>query len=402
MTWLLGAVVFLLGLMVSIALHEVGHYVPARRFGVKVTQWMVGIGPTAWSMRRGETEFGIKWLPFGGYIRMIGMLPPAPGTPAGKVRRWSTGPMRSLIDGAREAAWEDVGPGDHGRLFYQRPWWQRVVVMAGGPTMNILLGFVFLSIALTGIGVSTAQPVVQQVVEVSPAVTAGLRSGDRIVSYDGSPVSSWTELTGRIRDDAGRAVTLTVVRDGVTLAVPLTMGRNGQGGFLGIEPAYAREHMTPVEVAGVVGAASKDVAFGVFRLPERMVGVWLAAFSDSPRAVDGPIGVVGATRLGGDVASSALPVADRLLFLLELLGSFNIAMGVFNLIPLLPLDGGHIGAALLEGLKRGVGRLFGRRWNRPVDVARTIPLTSAAALVLVGMAALLAYADLVNPVHFMN
>ncbi|BCY08290.1 RIP metalloprotease [Actinoplanes sp. L3-i22] len=400
MTWLLGAVVFLLGLLLSIALHEVGHYAPARRFNVKVTQWMVGIGPTAWSTRRGETEFGIKWLPFGGYIRMVGMLPPAPGTPPGKVRRWSTGPLRSLIEGAREAAWEDVGPRDHGRLFYQRPWWQRVIIMTGGPAMNMLLGFVFLSIALTGIGVNTAQPTIQAVVAASPAVTAGLQPGDKIIGYGDASVRSWDELTGMIRADAGQPVTLTIMRDGVTEKVPLIMGVNGQGGFLGVQPAYAREHMTPVEVAGVVRAAGKEVAVGVFHLPERMVGVWQAAFSDAPRAVDGPIGVVGATRLGGDVAASDLPVADRLLFLLELLGSFNIAIGVFNLIPLLPLDGGHIAAALLEGMKRGIGRLFGRRWTRPVDVARTIPLTSAAALVMVAMAALLAYADLVNPVHF--
>jgi membrane-associated protease RseP (regulator of RpoE activity) len=407
MTWLLGAVVFLLGLLLSIALHEVGHYLPARRFNVKVTQWMVGIGPTAWSTRRGETEFGLKWLPFGGYIRMVGMLPPTPGTPPGRVRRWSTGPMRSLIDsarsmiaGAREAAWEEVGPRDHGRLFYQRPWWQRVIIMSGGPAMNLLLGFVFLSIALTGIGVSTAQPVIQRVVELSPAVTAGLRPGDRIIAYGNEPVRSWTGLTAMIRADAGRPVTLTVVRDDVTTTVPLTLGRNGQTGFLGVEPAYARERMNPAEVAGVVAHTGKEVAFSVVRLPERMAGIWQAAFSDAPRQADGPIGVVGATRLGGDVAASDLPVTDRLLFLLELLGSFNIAVGVFNLIPLLPLDGGHIAAALLEGLKRGLGRLLGRRWTRPVDVAKTIPLTSAAALVLVAMAALLAYADLVNPVHF--
>ncbi|MFI1990674.1 M50 family metallopeptidase [Actinoplanes sp. NPDC020271] len=409
MTWFLGAVVFLFGLLLSIALHEVGHYLPARRFNVKVTQWMVGIGPTAWSTRRGETEFGVKWLPFGGYIRMTGMLPPEPGTPPGRVRRWSTGPLRSLVDsaraqiaGAREAAWEEVGPEDHGRLFYQRPWWQRVIIMTGGPAMNILLGFVFLSIALTGIGISTAQPVVQRVVELSPAVTAGLRPGDKIIAYGNEPVSSWNDLTAMIRADAGRPVTLTIVRDGVTVNVALTLGRNGQSGFLGIEPAYAREHLNPVEVAGVVVTTSREVAYGVVRLPERMAGIWQAAFSDAPRQVDGPIGVVGATRLGGDVAASDLPVTDRLLFLLELLGSFNIAMGVFNLVPLLPLDGGHIAAALLEGAKRRLGRLFGRSWTRPVDVAKTIPLTSAAALVLVAMAALLAYADLVNPVHFID
>jgi membrane-associated protease RseP (regulator of RpoE activity) len=402
MTWLLGAVVFLLGLLLSIALHEVGHYAPARRFNVKVTQWMVGIGPTAWSTRRGETEFGIKWLPFGGYIRMVGMLPPAPGTPPGKVRRWSTGPLRSLIESAREAAWEDVGPRDHGRLFYQRPWWQRVIIMTGGPAMNILLGFAFLSIALTGIGVSTAQPTVQAVVAVSPAVTAGLQPGDRIIAYGDRPVRSWNDLTGMIRADAGQPVTLTIVRGGVTEKVPLTIGVNGQGGFLGIEPAYAREHMTPVEVAGVVGAAGKEVTAGLVHLPERMVGVWQAAFSDAPRAVDGPIGVVGATRLGGDVAASDLPLADRLLFLLELLGSFNIAIGVFNLIPLLPLDGGHIVGALWEGIKRGFAKLAGRPDPGYVDVAKLLPIAYVAASFLVAMGALLVVADIVNPIKLFN
>ncbi|BCJ47011.1 putative zinc metalloprotease [Actinoplanes ianthinogenes] len=421
MIWGLGAVIFLLGLMLSIALHEVGHFVPARRFGVKVTQWMVGFGPTAWSRRRGETEFGIKWIPVGGYIRMIGMLPPSPGTPPGKVRQWSTGPLRSMIDGAREAAWEEVGPGDQGRLFYQRPWWQRVIIMGGGPGMNVVLGFVFLSVALTGIGITTAQPVVQQVqacvlpaaagrsacdptVQVTPAAVAGLRPGDRIVSYDGAPIRSWTELTDRIRTDGGHRIMLTVERDGATLSVPLTLAsveRDAQSvGFLGVQPTFARQRMSPAEVAGLAGTVSREVATSVFRLPERMAGIWRAAFSDAPRSVESPIGVVGATRLGGDVAAADLPVTDRVVIMLQLLASFNIAMGIFNLVPLLPLDGGHIAAALLEGLKRGVGRLFGRRLDRPVDVARTIPLTSAAALVMVAMAALLAYADLVNPIHF--
>ncbi len=427
MSWVLGAVVFLLGLMVSIALHEVGHLVPARRFGVKVTQWMVGFGPTAWSVRRGEIEYGVKWIPFGGYIRMVGMLPPAPGTPAGRVRRWSTGPIHSLIDTTRAAAWEDVGPGDENRLFYQRPWWQRVLIMGGGPAMNIVLGFAFLSLALTGIGVSTAQPVVRAVQDCvipvsagrtscvdgdrpTPAATAGLLPGDRIVAFGGTGIRSWDQLTGLIRAAGDRTMRLDIVRDGAPLGLSLTpaaVERRSAAdpavvervGFLGVEPALARERRDPGEVLAAVGTMSGTVAASILDLPERMAGIWQAAFGDAARAPDSPVGVVGATRLGGDIAAAEIPVADRLLVFLQLLASFNIAMGVFNLVPLLPLDGGHIGAALLDGLKRGLGRLTGRREHRPVDVAKTLPLTTAAALVLVAMAVLLAYADLVNPVR---
>jgi membrane-associated protease RseP (regulator of RpoE activity) len=402
--------------------------VPARRFGVKVTQWMVGFGPTAWSRHRGEIEYGVKWIPFGGYIRMVGMLPPGRDTPAGKVRRWSTGPFQSLIADARAAAWEDVRPGDQGRLFYQRPWWQRVIIMAGGPVMNIVLGFVFFAVAFSGIGVSTAQPVVQAVQDcvipvsagrttcvagdpATPAAAAGLRPGDRIVAFGGEPVRSWDALTAMIRGAGDRPVQLEIVRDGAARSLALTPaaverrsaadpGVIERVGYLGVEPAYARERMSLGGVVTVTGTMCRQVAESVLHLPERMAGIWQAAFSDAPRATDSPVGVLGATRLGGDVASAEAPVADRMLIFLQLLGSFNIAMGVFNLIPLLPLDGGHIAAAFLEGLKRGVGRLAGRRDHRPVDVAKTLPLTTAAALVLIAMAVLLAYADLVNPVRF--
>jgi membrane-associated protease RseP (regulator of RpoE activity) len=427
MLWVLGAVLFLFGLLLSIALHELGHLMPARAFGVMVTEWMVGFGPTAWSKRRGDTEFGIKWIPVGGYIRMVGMLPPAADVPPGKVRRASTGPIRSLVENAREAAWEDVEPGDEHRLFYRKAWWQRVIIMAGGPAMNIVLAIALISVALIGIGVSTAQPIVEGVQDcvlpvsagrtvcqdgdpATPALTAGLRHGDRIVSFDGAPIDSWTQLTTKVRAAAERPVTVGVERAGQQISVhltPVVAERYAPDdpdviesvGFLGIRPALVRERQSPGKVATLVGAVSKDITRGMVNLPQRMVGVWHAAFSDEPRDVRSPMGVVGATRLGGEVAAAPAPVADRIVVFLHLLATFNLAMGLFNLLPLLPLDGGHIAAAVWEGLRRRVARLFGRRYHGHVDVARTLPITYAVAILLMAMAALLAYADIVNPVR---
>jgi membrane-associated protease RseP (regulator of RpoE activity) len=427
MLWVLGALLFLFGLLVSIALHELGHLVPARAFGVRVTEWMVGFGPTAWSKRRGDTEFGIKWIPVGGYIRMVGMLPPAADTPIGKVRRASTGPIRSLVENAREAAWEDVEPGDEDRLFYRKAWWRRVIIMAGGPVMNILLAIVLISVALIGIGVSTAEPVVDGVQDcvipvsagrtvcqdgdpATPALLAGLRQGDRIVSFDGTAIGDWDQLTAMVRAAAGRPVRLGVERSGQHIVVDLTpvvAERYSTDdpnvvehvGFLGMRPALARERQSPGQVATLVAAVSKDIARSMVNLPQRMVGVWHAAFSDQPRDARSPIGVVGATRLGGEVAAAPAPVADRIVVFLHLLATFNLAMGLFNLLPLLPLDGGHIAAAVWEGLRGRIARLFGRRYHGHVDVARTLPITYGIAVLLMAMAALLAYADIVNPVR---
>jgi len=427
MVWVLGAALFLFGLLVSIGFHEMGHLVPARLFDVKVTQWMVGFGPTAWSRRRGDTEYGIKWLPMGGYIRMVGMLPPGADAPPGRVRRWSTGPFRSLVENARDAAWEEVEPGDEERLFYRKRWWQRAIIMSGGPAMNLVLAFVFLSIALMGIGVTTPQPVVGSVQDCvipvaqqrtvcadgdlpTPAAVAGLRPGDRLVSFDGRPVRGWDQVTGLIRGSGGVPVTLGVRRGDRTIPVTLTPIATDRPsptdpstvervGFLGVEPTLARVRSGPGTVGSSLWHETTATVQSLGGLPGRMVGVWRAAFGSQPRDLNGPVGMVGATRLGGDAIASDAPVADRTALFLELLASINLAIGLFNLVPLLPLDGGHIGAALWEALRRAVARVLGRRAPGYVDIAKTLPLTYAIASVLVVMAALLAYADIVNPVR---
>ncbi|MFG6196115.1 M50 family metallopeptidase [Nonomuraea sp. JJY05] len=429
MNWLyiVGIILFLLGLMFSIALHEIGHLVPAKIFGVKVTQYMVGFGSTAWSRRKGETEYGVKWIPFGGYIRMIGMLPPRPGDDPTKLRSTSTGPFQGLIDSARDAAQEEVRPGDEGRVFYRKKWWQKVIIMSGGPAMNFVLAFVFFSILLVGIGLPTWAPVVSPetdtcVIPISehrttckptdkptPAAQAGMKAGDRMVSFDGQKIGSWEDATRLIRSHGPGPVSLGIVRDGKPMTLNVTLIAQDRPnlqdpkkidknvGFLGVLPTEVMQQQSVGQVLGYMGELMGRVAGSIVNLPQKMVGVWQAAFSGEARDPEGPVGVVGAGRMGGEILASDLSNEKKIAIFVNLLAGFNLAIGMFNLIPLLPLDGGHIAGGLWEGIKRAYAKIMRRPEPAYVDIAKVLPLTYAIALVMMIMAGLLVYADLVNP-----
>jgi len=148
----LGVVTFFVGVMASIALHEVGHMYPAKKFGVKVTQYFVGFGKTLWSTKRGETEYGVKAIPLGGYVKLVGMLPPAKGEAPTKVRSTNTGLFTQLIADARAAEYENVRPGEEDRLFYRKPWWQKLIVMSGGPLVNVAIAIVLFTTSSSGSG----------------------------------------------------------------------------------------------------------------------------------------------------------------------------------------------------------------------------------------------------------
>ncbi|MGI5164575.1 M50 family metallopeptidase [Spirillospora sp. CA-253888] len=430
MVWLAGVLILFFGLLLSIALHELGHFSFAKLFGVRTPQFMVGFGPTLWSKRKGETEYGIKWIPLGGYIRMIGMLPPRKGDAPGQVRQISTGPWQGLIESARGAALEEVRPGDEDRVFYVKKWWQKLIIMFAGPAMNLLLAVVFFSILLMGIGRETPQPVIATVSQCmvpasqanqgetcpanaapTPAKQVGLRPGDRIVAFDGKKVDSYARLQVLIRDSGGRTVPMTVRRGGADVALSVPVTRNQMRdltdpdkivnvGFLGITPTSAYERQGPGVVASTMVDLTERTAESLLRMPQKMVGVWNAAFGDHERDPNGPIGVVGVSRLGGEVAASEkIATIDKIATFVMLLGSLNLAIGMFNLIPLLPLDGGHMAGALLEAVKKGFARLLRRPDPGPVDVAKALPVTYVMASVLIVMGALLIYADLVNPIR---
>src|SRR4051794_32109677 len=269
--YLVGVLVIVLGVIVSIALHEVGHLVPAKIFGVKCTQYMIGFGPTLWSKRFGETEYGVKAIPLGGYVRMIGMFPPkADGSRRpDRLGRWAT-----LAEQARQDAAREVSPEDAGRLFYQRSVPKRLVIMLGGPVMNLLLAIFLLAIIVCAFGIPSTTPVVSQVSQcilpvdqaprqcapgapAAPAASSGLRAGDEIVRFNGRPVTAWSQVQTQIRANTGTPVQLVVRRNGALQTVTVTpvvtarqvVGANGQPvtnpdgtpkttpvGFLGLSP----------------------------------------------------------------------------------------------------------------------------------------------------------------------
>lgn len=427
--YVLGVLVFLIGLAASIGLHELGHMIPARRFGAKVTQYFVGFGPTAWSRTRGETEYGVKWLPLGGYVKIVGMFPPAPGED--KVRSSNTGLFTQLISDARAAEWEHVKPGDEGRLFYKLPWWKKVIVMAGGPMVNIVLAFLaFASVfGLHGVAETTTRvaTVSDCVIAVrvgeeprtctaadpaSPASKAGLEPGDDIVAFNGTTVTSYRHLQNLIRDNGAAPALLLVERDGERVELRTTTAVNTvyadldggsdettQAGFLGITPQTELVRHGPVYTVREMGAMTERSVEVIATFPVRVWEVGKAALGLQERDPESPMSVVGASRVAGEISSDReLDVAAKVATLVMLLGALNLFLGLFNFVPLLPLDGGHIAGALYEGARRGVARVRGKPEPGHVDVAKLLPVAYVVAIAFLLMSVVLIYADFVAPV----
>ncbi|MEW2635358.1 site-2 protease family protein [Streptomyces sp. NPDC048389] len=423
----LGIALFAVGLLFSIAWHELGHLSTAKLFGIRVPQYMVGFGPTLWSRHKGETEYGIKAIPMGGYIRMIGMFPPGQD---GRIEARSTSPWRGMIEDARSAAYEELKPGDETRLFYTRKPWKRVIVMFAGPFMNLILAVaIFLGVMMTfGSPTQTTEVAgVQQCVIAqsekrdtcaksdpqSPASAAGLREGDKIVAFNGTPVEDWATLSTRIRETIGPA-TITVERGGTEQVLQATLIENtvakkdedGEvvpeefvpAGYLGFA---ARTEILPLSFVDSVdrmGGMIENGAEAVVALPSKVPDLWDAAFGDGERKDDSPVGVVGAARLSGEVLNLDVPTTNIVATFLMLLAGFNLSLFLFNMLPLLPLDGGHIAGALWESVRRNVAKVFRRPDPGPFDVAKLMPVAYVVAGIFICFTLLVLVADIVNPV----
>ena len=430
----LGIIVFVLLIAFSIAAHELGHLIPAKRFGVRVTDYMIGFGPTVWSTQRGETRYGVKAFPLGGYIKMIGMLPPAR---AGA--RPSGGRLATLVEDARRQALADIGPGDEDRLFYRLPVRKRMVIMLGGPVMNLVLAFVLFAILLVGIG--TPQPTLALDATVpctptatapagdplpsgrcptgsapAPAAAAGLLPGDSIVAVDGVPMTEWADVTGALIPRGGQTVTLTVLPSGggparevnlkvATVERPVVdadgtpTGETQLGGFIGVRPTFAYVPQPWTSVPVTMWAITKASVMALISLPIRLYElVSNTLIGGGERAVDGPVSVVGASRIGGEIAARDEPFVAKAAGFIGLLASLNLFLFLFNLLPILPLDGGHVAGAMYEGVRRRIATSRGRPDPGPVDVARLLPVAYVVAAVLIAMGVIVIWADLVKPI----
>lgn len=427
--FILGIALFAVGLLFSIAWHELGHLSTAKLFGIRVPQYMVGFGPTLFSRTKGDTEYGVKAIPLGGYIRMIGMFPPGAD---GRLEARSTSPWRGMIEDARSAAFEELKPGDETRLFYTRAPWKRVIVMFAGPFMNLVLAVALFLVVLMGFGITqqttTVGSVSQCVISQSenrdsckksdpaaPAAAAGLKAGDRFVSFNGVPTDSWNQLSDLIRANPGKDVPIVVERDGRDVALHARIATNqvakkdGSGrivedqyvtaGFLGFSAATGVVKQDFDESLTWMGDRIGEAAHSIAALPGKIPALWDAAFGDGPREADSPMGVVGAARVGGEIATLDIPPTQQLAMFVMLVAGFNLSLFLFNMLPLLPLDGGHIAGALWESLRRNVAKVLRRPDPGPFDVAKLMPVAYVVAGVFICFTILVLIADVVNPVR---
>jgi membrane-associated protease RseP (regulator of RpoE activity) len=444
--FVLGIVIFIAGLVISVALHELGHLTFAKIFGVKVSQYMVGFGKTIWSIKRGETEYGIKPILLGGYISMAGMFPPPkpvettpdgelPGDSRAAIARRSI--FGTLVQDAREASATTIGDTDPKRAFYMAAPWKRLIIMFAGPFMNLLIAVGIAAIMICGFGQSTPSigavsacvPTLSSSTTtaactanapISPAMAAGLKKGDVIVSVNGREILAVDQVTAVFQHSLGKPVALGILRGGIhktidvvpaasqrprldTTGTPVVDSAGkpvvGTVGSVGISVGQTLVPQNPLAVIPNVWQETGATYQLIGNLPSGLVGVWNSTFDHTQRSTSGPISIVGVGRAVGDVASvTGAPVSDRVYTILGLLESLNIALFVMNLLPLLPLDGGHMVGALWEMIKRGFARIAKRPRPAPVDLARAMPLTVVVVSVLVLMSAFLIFADLVNPI----
>ena len=418
------ALVFFALILLSVALHEIGHMAPAKLFGIRVPQYFVGFGPTMWSTTRGETEYGVKWIPLGGFVRLMGMYPPARPAPENPSR------LRRFADSGRAYEWSEITPDDvaNDRLFYQKKTWQKLIVMAGGPAMNLLIAFALFWAILGLHGSWQPQPVVSEVqpcivrenqppttqcfVPDTPAAKSGIRAGDRVVEFNGTAITSYPQLQELIRANLDREARLVVERDGVRTpltpvhtvisGVPdfLDPSRRVAAGWFGISPTSELVKGGPVEVVQQMWQLTVQSGVAIAQFPVKVWNVMADLVQGKPRDIYGPLSILGASRAAGEVvANDGLAVTDKVVLFGSLLAAVNLFLALFNFVPLPPLDGGHIAGALWEAIRRGWARMFGRADPGPFDTALLLPVAYAVAGFLILAGGALIVADIVSPMR---
>jgi membrane-associated protease RseP (regulator of RpoE activity) len=370
------AIIF--GIVALIMLHEAGHYFTAKRAGMKVTEFFLGFGPRVWSFRRGETEYGVKAIPAGGYVRIVGM-----------------------------SNLEDVDPDEEPRTFRHGTFGNRLTVILAGVSVNLVLAFLLIYVALIGRGLpDTLEAKVSRVVPDSPAAAAGIRDGDRIIAIDGQRLDVDRDIAQALRDRVGQPTTIVVKRDGGTAtvtAVPKERSSSDKSGIIGVsvgQSVASYRSFNPIEAVPesftTIGQITRDTGAGIGRLfspagierySKNFTGD--APKQGSPASNERPRSIVGIVDIGGDL------VGGNVWSLLFLLGAINLIVALFNLIPLLPFDGGHIAVAVFERIQERRKRMQGRYF---ADVAKLLPLTYAVVLILFLLMISSIYLDIASPI----
>jgi membrane-associated protease RseP (regulator of RpoE activity) len=386
----IGIVAFVLALLISVVLHEAGHFAFAKKFGMKATQFFVGFGPTIWSRQKGETEYGLKAIPAGGYVKIIGMTD-----------------------------LEEVDPADEPRAFYHQPAGKRAIVLVAGSVTHFVIAVILLFLALwiggqandKKIQVATVQKCVStdanatcQNSPVSPAQSIGLLPGDEIVALNGQPVTGIDQFRSVLGSTGSRPLAVAWTHDGVrheatTTLQPVTV--NGQQVYrIGVGPQNPIESVGPVtalaKTPGLLGQLVTGTVDSLAHFPDKLRTI----FSPN-RDPAGAVGVIGISRVSGDILS--LPgesLGVRIGSFLLIVAGVNFFVGVFNLLPLLPLDGGHLAVLGYEQGRHRVRRVRGYRGPvKRVDLNKLMPATYAVVAIFTVLSLVLATADIVNPIN---
>lgn len=372
----LGIIAFAIALLLSVMIHEFGHYIFAKRFDMKVTEFFLGFGKRIWSFTRGETEFGIKAIPAGGYCRIEGMTPR-----------------------------DEMPAGEESRAFFGASTTRKLIVLGAGSTAHFIIGFLLIFSIFFGVGVNALLSDVTQVAPNSAAASAGFAPGDKITAVNGVEVTDWYNDAKVIATSKGRELTFTVARSGKTITIKAAPSYNQ------VEKRYMLGVVTKIgtkregfitsakESAQATGLLTRESVKSLISLPTKVPQLIRQTFGGEKRDPNGLVGVVGAARVSGDaVSSNKLNNTERLGTFLLLIASLNIFVGLFNLLPLLPLDGGHMAVAIADEIRAFFARLRGKPRPAGIDVNVLTPVTMTVFVVLAVLTAVLLIADIFNPV----
>ena len=372
----LGILAFIVALLLSVMFHELGHFLTARKFGMRVSEFFVGFGRRLWSITRGETEYGIKAIPAGGYCRIEGMTP------------------------------VDVMPaGEEDRAFVKASSGKKLIVLGAGSTAHFILGFSLIFSIFFGIGYTTITPVIAQIAPGSVAESSGFKAGDEIYSINGKRITAWATDAKQIGESKGLAMRFVVLRNGEKVSITAAPVYNSEAKryMLGVITAFGTERdsftKSITEASRATVTLTKESAKSLVAIPSKVPELFRQTFMHEKRDPNGLVGVVGAARASGQaVGSDKLNNNERIATFILLVASLNIFVGLFNLLPILPLDGGHMAVAIADEVRALFAKIRRKPRPAPIDVNVLTPITGVVVVLLGILTLLLVVADIINPV----